>query len=305
MGRPALAEDRGAFIVSLRTIAALVLAAGIVVSTIAARTPAHVPAYRGGFWILAGDFHVHAFPGDGALTGFDLAREARRRGLDVLAITNHNQMLPFRLGPRPSLARDAVLLLPAVEITAARAHIVAVGIARVVDWNQPVAAIVDAIHEQGGIAIAAHPTRYFAPGFSDDAVRRLDAVEVAHPVIDLDQEARGDIEAFYRRARALNPRIAPVGSTDFHQLRPLGLCRTYLLVHELNTSGILEAFRAGRTVACDSRGRAHGDPEYVRLVGRDCEAPRHATDHAVMNALGIACALAGACALALLGGSKS
>jgi hypothetical protein len=284
-------------------MAVIAFVAGIACSTIGAHAPAHVPSFREGFWILSGDFHVHAFPGDGALAPVDLVREARRRRLNVIAISNHNQMLAVRFGPQTSLARDGVLALPGVEVTAPRAHIVAVGIQRPVDWRQPVSAIIDAIHAQGGIAIAAHPTRYYAGSFDDDAIRRLDGVEAAHPTMAVYEESRRDIEEFYDRARRLNPRIAPVGSSDFHQIRPLGLCRTYLFVRELNSSGILETLRSGRTVACDSGGRAYGNPEYVRLVQRDCEADRQQPGRGFSTALGAACALIGACALALFGGS--
>ena len=33
---------------------------------------------------------------------------------------------------------------------------------------------------------------------------------------------------------------------------------------------MLDAIRAGRTVACDGRGEAYGPPELVAMVGEDC-----------------------------------
>ena len=50
-----------------------------------------------GFQVLSADLHVHSFPGDGALPPWALASEARRRGLDIIALTNHNQMLSWTL----------------------------------------------------------------------------------------------------------------------------------------------------------------------------------------------------------------
>ncbi len=47
---------------------------------------------------------------------------------------------------------------------------------------------------------------------------------------------------------------------------PLGLCRTYLLVHERSSAGVLTAIREGRTVARDGRGVLIGPAEYVARV---------------------------------------
>ena len=54
-------------------------------------------ARAGDQFVLAGDFHVHAFVGDGGVAPWELGREAARRGLDVIAVTNHNQLLAARL----------------------------------------------------------------------------------------------------------------------------------------------------------------------------------------------------------------
>ena len=46
--------------------------------------------------------------------------------------------------------------------------------------------------------------------------------------------------------------------------------RTYLLVKQPTQAGILDAIRAGRTVACNGRGEALGPPDLVAMVGDDC-----------------------------------
>jgi hypothetical protein len=61
-----------------------------------------------GHVVLAGDFHVHAFPGDGALTPRRLRDLAADQGLDVIAITTHNQTLASRLLPADG---DPIVLL--------------------------------------------------------------------------------------------------------------------------------------------------------------------------------------------------
>jgi hypothetical protein len=67
-----------------RLVAAVSLVAGVVTGTLGDRTPRREPTRSGEFLILAGDFHVHASPGDGTLTPFSLRDEAARAGLDVI-----------------------------------------------------------------------------------------------------------------------------------------------------------------------------------------------------------------------------
>ena len=81
---------------SLAALSALCVIAGVVAGTRATVTPARVTPRVGDYWILAGDFHVHAFLGDGSLAPWTLRDEAAREGLDVFAVTNHNQAFTAR-----------------------------------------------------------------------------------------------------------------------------------------------------------------------------------------------------------------
>lgn len=246
-------------------LAGLVFATGLVVGTLADVLPVRIPPVDGGYWILAADFHVHAFPGDGGLAPWVLQREAARRGLDAITITNHNQTISARIGSwlprRPGLP----LILVGQEVTAGDFHVIAVGIRDKVDWRPPASGVIDAIHAQGGAAIAAHPFRRFWRGFDDAAMTRLDGAEIAQPG-RTDARRRADVSAFFERARQRNPGLAPIGSSDYHFSGPVGLCRTYVFAREVSDRGVIEAVRDGRTVAYNDRGRAYGDPARVAVV---------------------------------------
>jgi hypothetical protein len=152
------------------------------------------------------------------------------------------------------------------EITNPDYHLIAVGVERVVNADQPAAAAIDDIHAQGGVAIAAHPGRRFR-GYDDDrTVAQLDGTEIAHSAMHTDRQLEEDLAAFFERARRLNPAIAPIGSSDFHASIGLGRCRTLLLVRERTVAGVLAAIRQAKTVAVDANGRFHGDAALVRLV---------------------------------------
>jgi predicted metal-dependent phosphoesterase TrpH len=288
---------------SPRGIALGVFLVGVGLGTLVdARLAGTPPVRMGGYWVLAGDFHVHAFPGDGALPPWEIRREAERRGLDVVAITNHNRMLASRLGRALSRRAGAPLVLAAEEVTTPGAHVVAAGIERPVDWRLPLPRLADAIHAQGGVAIAAHPAREFWAAFTDAALQKFDGAEVAHPMVALDRAARADLSAFYARARSLSPHLAPIGSSDFHVFAPMGWCRTYVLAGEPTESGVLDAIRRGRTVAVDLEGHAYGDPASIELVERGRAARASATegDHRGWAAAASALAWVGLLGMVLL-----
>jgi hypothetical protein len=256
-----------------RAIAALLVLAGLALTANTAVPAVRTREMKAGYQVLAADFHVHSFPGDGVLPPWDLAVEARRRRLDAIALTNHNAMYSWRLAQwlSPIMRRaHGALVIPGEELTSVGFHLAVVGITHPIPWRQPAAAVAAQAHEQGGIAIAAHPARSSWRFLSDADLVALDGVETAHPMILLHAETRRDFLTFYDRARAVHPSIAAIGSTDFHQVAPVGLGRTYLLATAVTQTAILDAIRAGRTVACDGLGQAYGPPALVEMVTDDC-----------------------------------
>lgn len=252
----------------LRSLAIVVVAAAIAVGTSIGRVHYQPPIKSGEYVILAGDFHVHAAPGDGSLTPWALRDEAARQGLDVIAVTNHNQFLAANLVRSLAADADQPIVLQGEEVTNPDYHLIAVGIEHVIPSNLSVPDAVAAIHAAGGVAIAAHPTSAF-PGYDDAALAVVDGTEVAHPE-RRDIYRRQYIEIF-ARARQLHPQVAPIGSSDVHNALALGRCRTFVFAHERSAQGVLEAIRAGRTVAVDERGRLFGD---ASLVERARSIPR-------------------------------
>jgi len=278
------------------TIAALALVAGIVIGTVSDRSPKREPVRSGEYLILTGDFHVHASPGDGSLTPGELRDEAVRAGIDVFAVTNHNQFIAAQLVARLAPSVDAPIVIPDKEITNRNYHLIAVGIHDVIRPGPPVARLVEEIHAQGGIAIAAHPGNAF--GWRDDStLSAIDGTEVAHPEHE-EKYRRQYIETF-ARARRVNPHIAPIGSSDFHNTPAVGECRTFLFVHERSVTGVLDAIRAGRTVAENERGELFGDPSLVERVRQ--APPRGRTDvHPAWRRLAVVLAWIGMAGLLFL-----
>ena len=248
-----------------RTLAGIVFVVAVATGTIL-DSRARAGRAAGSGSILAADLHVHPYPGDGGLPTWELQREAMRRGLDVVAVTGHNNRFGLDLGGAVPLQTEWPILLAGQEITTPSFHLIAVGIERLIDWRLTAREAIDAIHAQGGAAIAAHPAPDSWRVDDETALRALDGAEVAHPSVLSFSPTRAAFEAFSRRVQAVNPSLSPIGSSDFHMTAPLGLCRTYLLVDERSAAGAVAAIRLGRTVARDPHGRFYGTPAHVAAV---------------------------------------
>jgi len=258
--------------------ATIALAIAIAVGTLVDRVPTSAPQRAGEYVVLAGDFHVHAFPGDGSLAPWTLRQEAARAGLDVFAVTNHNMVFTARFAewmasssggssrasavtPRES---RGPIVIAGQEITNPEYHLIAVGLTRTVNADQPAAAAIRDVHAQGGVAIAAHPTPRFHGYDDDQTVALLDGTEAAHPVDRV--SGQEEFTAFFERARRLKPSIAPIGSSDFHVSPAVAACRTLVFAREATAAGVIEAIRSGRTVAVDQFGHRHGEASLIQLL---------------------------------------
>jgi predicted metal-dependent phosphoesterase TrpH len=218
--------------------------------------------------ILAADLHIHPYPGDGSLPVWELRHEADRRQLDVIAITAHNNTFGLRLGQLRPARLDGPIVIAGQEVTTQKFHMVALGISEMIDWRLSARDAIAAIHAQGGVAIASHPSPRSWRDDDVEALKELDGAEVAHQSVRPFSVSREQFQAFFDRVQSVNPGVAAIGSSDFHMTAPLGVCRTYLLVHERSAAGVLNAIREGRTVARDARGLLYGPAEYVAEVER-------------------------------------
>ena len=246
-------------------LVALSLAAG----TLADRPVRNPPITLGGYRVLAVDFHTHSSMwSDGMLTPWGLVLEAERQGLDALAITAHNETWDAHLGRWFSRAAGGPIVLVGEEIVSPRFHMIAAGIRETVSFLQPAAAAMEDVHRQGGVAIAAHPDTDFWEGYDALAMARLDGSEICHPSVLVPEFIwREDVQSEYERFAARGS-VAAIGSSDFHGLGPIGLCRTYVFVTDVSERGILDAVRARRTVVYGRDRRPYGDAALVELAAQ-------------------------------------
>jgi hypothetical protein len=253
----------------LRAASWCVLGAAAICGTIPDRAPVRAPIVLGGYEVLAADLHVHTFPLSAAtLAPWDVVIEARRQGLDAIAMTAHNQVWSGKAGRWFSRRIGGPTVLVGEEVHTPHYHLIAAGIHRTISWRESAADAIRETHQQGGVAIAAHPTWDFWAGW-DGVVSQLDGAEVLQPSAWTSAGAAEGMHKFFRRGS-----LAPIGSSDYHGFALLGDCRTYIFASDRSEQAILDAIRAHRTLVFDG-DRVWGDPALAQLAaGHLPEPPR-------------------------------
>jgi predicted metal-dependent phosphoesterase TrpH len=185
------------------------------------------------------DLHIHTiFSYDGTASVPAVLERARQVGLDVIAITDHDEIRSALLAEE--LAHNfGVQVIPGVEITTADGDLLALSIRKLVPAGLTLIETVIKVGELGGFCIAPHP---MAGGWAlkslsahsiyqalrdDDAARVLIGMETYNATA-LDRQSRLEAKIWAER---LN--ISQTGSSDAHLLEAIGLGRTIDLVAAL------------------------------------------------------------------------
>ncbi len=102
-----------------------------------------------------GDLHMHTTCSDGANTLDEMVKMALVWHYDFIAITDHHMCKDVRIACRNE---DRLHCFYGQEVGGVnKIEILAIGITVEIDYGLPADVIVNQIHQQGGIAIAAHP----------------------------------------------------------------------------------------------------------------------------------------------------
>jgi predicted metal-dependent phosphoesterase TrpH len=194
------------------------------------------------------DLHCHSrFSADGVAEPESLISEARAKGLNGFAITDHNTCACVDYFEqhghlnKEGLPVDGLLIIPGQEITTAEGHLLALGV-RLPDLKGiPALEAVELIHQAGGLAIPPHPYDFFRAGIREPVLETLeiDALEVFNAATTLKRYNR---QAFkYAQGRGL-PMTA---ASDAHDSEALGTAYSILEAEEFSVAGVLNAIRKG------------------------------------------------------------
>ena len=206
-----------------------------------------------------GDLHSHTHHSDARGSLGDLVTAAKSRGLDFLAVTDHNTISHHRYLADESSSE--LLLIPGQEVTTYRGHANVWGSDGWIDFRitraEQLDRLVTEVHDRGGLFSVNHPKgtgsdwRY---PFPED----LDCFEVWQaPWSYRNWEALERYDALLKQGK----RVTLVGGSDRHQpgwpeLDPealmIGSPTTWLYLAELSVEAVLEGLRKGKAFVSES-----------------------------------------------------
>ncbi|MGJ6981020.1 CehA/McbA family metallohydrolase [Aestuariimicrobium soli] len=226
-----------------------------------------LPAPPGLTW-FAGDLHAHTTHSDGSLSIDQLAALAASRGLDFLAVTDHNTTSHF---PHlaSSSARHGVRLVPGQEVTTHRGHANALGDISWVDFRTNPDVWVSQVLVEDGLLSVNHPIQDDC-AWQHPLMVRPPLLEFWHISGFLDQTATG-AWAFWRQWREASraagwPDPILVGGSDFHhpeQGYPPGTPTTWVAARDSSVDALLDGIAEGQVAI--SRFPGAGEPVMVRV----------------------------------------
>lgn len=175
------------------------------------------------------DMHLHTLYSDGTAAVEALLQHVEQRtDLDLVAITDHERLDgALRAREIHAAGEFSYDLVVGEEITTRRGHLLALFIEERIPALRPLTETLERIHDQGGLAIAAHPMAPLTPSLGrrsllqlhqdPDPRHRLDAIELLNP------SAAGRARRIQRQH--LNDsvlRLPAVGNSDAHVLEHVG-----------------------------------------------------------------------------------
>jgi hypothetical protein len=243
-----------------------------------------LPARGGRHWV-AGDLHTHTVHSDGTLTPVEVACLAHARGLDFLAVTDHNTISHHAELPAAA-AHANMLLVAGAEITTERGHANVLGGHDWIDFRRtPDEWLADAEAADALLAIT-HPLAGHM-GWRLEMKGRPPLVEVWHSTWD--RRDPEPLDWWKTWGKGL-----PVGGSDFHRFGSDDLPGAPTTWLEVEDDDVLGALRAGRiALSGEPDGpvalRHDGDLVVVdgastTLIAADGETRRIASDHERLKA---------------------
>lgn len=204
---------------------------------------------------MKADLHVHScYSEDGKSTPQQILSAAKEKGFRCVSVTDHNEFKAFA----EMCDSEDVIVVPGEEVSSADGHIIALGIDRQIEKHLSIPETIDLIHKAGGIAIAAHPYRWWT-GLGESNIRKyadlFDGVEARNG-----RSKRRDNERSEKLAADIGKMIT--AGSDAHHPERIGDGYIELPDDCVTWQDVIQAIKDGRVKAFSSNRGKIGSLKY-------------------------------------------
>ncbi|HUO57983.1 MAG TPA: CehA/McbA family metallohydrolase [bacterium] len=176
------------------------------------------------------DLHLHTDFSDGLHSPRQVVQAASKAGLQIIAVTDHDTLEGARRAKEYAFRRPDlnVQVVVGEEVSTLNGHVIGIFLKEFVPPRLTANRTVDLIHQQGGIAILAHPFHIYTGKDSEHpkAVEMLADI----PFDGIETINHGDALSFWSNRKALRimerHKLAAVGCSDAHNARFIGMGHT-------------------------------------------------------------------------------
>jgi predicted metal-dependent phosphoesterase TrpH len=178
-----------------------------------------------------GNLHTHTEASDGKMTYNEVITEAQRLGFNFIAITDHNTISPDTKEFCPKETR--ILCITGEEVSTKKGHMLAIGIKEAIPKDLSPEETIIKIHEQGGLAIPAHPGA--SNGLTIGKIKELPVDAVECSIRHQKEGEKYDCESL--------PNVPHVYNSDAHKKEELSRAANKCLMKELTFENLAEAVK--------------------------------------------------------------
>lgn len=184
------------------------------------------------------DLHVHTNHSDSSSAVEDILDAARRKGLDGIAITDHDTIQGWL--STSGLASD-LLVIPGVEVNTKDGHLLVLGVSKPPPKNLDAMAVSNYARRERGVIIVPHPNVPFL-SIREDVIKRIrpDAIETYNAKLPFERIRNKNIKLAERLG------LPQTGGSDAHTHKTVGDMYTVVEAGERSVDAVLDAIRKGK-----------------------------------------------------------
>jgi len=190
--------------------------------------------------IIYADLHLHSTYSDGRGSPFEIVYTAFERGLNAIAITDHDTFAGVNEAQRLSV-QYGILVVPGIEVRTDHGDILVYCNTINVNLPRRVDLLLERAHKEGCLVVPAHPFDIAKLGIGDliYEYRGWDAIEVWNA-----SSTKGSNYKAIRAAKYLGkPGLA---NSDAHLVEEIGSAYNTIEVDDLKVDSVLDSIKRGR-----------------------------------------------------------